>query len=48
MFDFDHILTPIAVEHLKRQLAPETFQTFRIFYVFGVRVAFYATTKFNT
>jgi len=47
MFDFEHILTPFAVEHMKRRFVQGTFQTYRIFYVFGIRVAFYATTKFE-
>ena len=42
IFDPEHILTPIAVEHLQ-----ERGRTYRIVYLFGLRVAFYATTKFQ-
>ena len=43
MFDFEHLFTPVAVEHI--QFSRGRFA--RIVYVFGVRVAFWATTKFQ-
>lgn len=43
MFDLEHLLTPIAVEHI--QLRGTRF--FRIVYLFGVRIDFWSTTKFQ-
>jgi len=45
LIDFEHILTPIAIEHLQRSHGERDFQTYRLVYLFGVRVAFYSTTK---
>ena len=46
MFDFEHVLTPIAVEHKRHEIASSE-RTYRVVYVFGIRVAFWATTKFE-
>jgi hypothetical protein len=46
MFDLEHVLTPIAVEHVK-SLTPDGGRTARYVYIFGVRIGFYATTKFQ-
>ena len=42
MFDIEHILTPIAIEHLFT--GPASSQTtYKIIYVIGVRVAYITT-----
>lgn len=45
IFDWEHVLTPIAIEH--RQAMTGGTRTYRHVYVFGVRVAYYSTTKFQ-
>ena len=46
MFDIEHILTPLAVEHLNTfSLSGE--RTYRVVYIFGIRIAYWSTTKFN-
>lgn len=42
IFDYEHILTPIAVEHTTYEG-----RTYRQAYIFGVRIAFWATTRFK-
>jgi len=46
MIDIEHLLTPIAIEHLI-QGTTRGKRTFRIVYLFGVRVAYWSTTKFR-
>jgi hypothetical protein len=45
IFDFEHVLTPIAVEHIIGENGVQK-RTFRLVYIFGIRVAFWATTEF--
>lgn len=47
LIDLDHILTPFAVEHLKRTTERGTVTIFRVVYIFGVRIAYYSTVKFQ-
>jgi hypothetical protein len=42
MFDFEHILTPLAIEHLHSTSGNITL-TFKVVYIFGVRVAHFST-----
>lgn len=46
LIDFEHILTPVAVEH-RRDEAFGIRRTYRILYIFGIRVMYYSTTKFE-
>ena len=46
IFDAEHLLTPLAIEHIK-QRGGGGVRTYRLVYVFGLRVAFYATTTFE-
>ena len=41
---FEHLLTPIAIEEYRTQKVHSS-QTFKMLYVFGVRVAYWSTTK---
>lgn len=43
MFDFEHVLTPIAVEHLIVQRYGKTLRRFKILYIFGIRVFYWNT-----
>ena len=45
LFDFEHILTPIAIEHISGGINGA--RTYRIVYIFGIRDMFYSTTKFQ-
>jgi len=42
LFDFEHILTPLAIEHLHTVTATRE-RSFKIVYIFGVRVAYIST-----
>jgi hypothetical protein len=42
MFEFSHILTPIAVEHFR--LSSQK-RSFKILYIFGIRIAYWSTVK---
>lgn len=46
IFDYEHLLTPLAVEHLINKSSTGS-RTYRIVYVFGIRVAFWSTNKFH-
>lgn len=45
LFDREHVLTPIAVEHLRVAVGTQ-FRSFRMVYIFGVRVMYWSTMKF--
>ena len=45
VFDWEHVLTPVAVEH--RRVRETGLRTVRLVYIFGIRVAYYSTTKFQ-
>ena len=45
VFDWEHVLTPVAVEH--RRVREPGLRTVRLVYIFGIRVAYYSTTKFQ-
>ncbi|MNC52243.1 hypothetical protein D3C75_1015790 [compost metagenome] len=47
LIDREHIFTPVAVEHIRDRFANGGFRTYRLVYLFGIRVAFWATTKFK-
>jgi hypothetical protein len=47
LFDLEHLLTPIAVEHECDKFRGEVTRSYRLLYIFGFRVAFWSTTKFS-
>lgn len=42
LFDVEHILTPIAIEHI-RLISQQ--RTYKILYVFGLRIVYWSTVK---
>ena len=51
LFCLRHLLTPIAVTHYKETIAGfgvcTQYETYKILYVFGVRVAYWSTITFD-
>lgn len=47
MFDFEHILTPVAIELFQRSMRGNPIRTFKVLYIFGIRVAYWNVGKFS-
>ncbi len=46
IINLNHLLTPVAIEHLRIIYSANSRKSYRIIYIFGIRVAYYSTVKF--